>query len=274
MRISDRFRSARGVLAPVLAVLVLLGWAMPSGLVAKKVLALLVLPPGAVWLGLIALSAWPGLRRWPRALAILALAAHTVAGNVWLGAWMLRRLEAPYLARTDGGRFDAVCVLGGGTSATPGGEAQLGPAGDRLLVPVRLFSEGRTPLLVASGMNVTAAEGSRSLAEDTARIWREMGIPESAILRSDEPRTTREEIRAFGRMAEKNGWKRVGVCSSAWHLRRVERLCLEEKREMIPVPADFLSTSVPPVAMYAIPQARGFQYVQKALWELLGSAGG
>ncbi len=39
---------------------------------------------------------------------------------------------------------------------------------------------------------------------------------------------------------------------------------------MIPVPADFLSAPLPWNPLYAVPQARGFQNVQKALWEYLG----
>lgn len=43
---------------------------------------------------------------------------------------------------------------------------------------------------------------------------------------------------------------------------------------MIPLPADFLSARLPCNPMYAVPQARGFQNVQKALWEYLGSLAG
>jgi hypothetical protein len=54
----------------------------------------------------------------------------------------------------------------------------------------------------------------------------------------------------------------------------VERICRSEGVELIPIPADFLSGPLPRSPMYAIPQARGFQNVQKALWEYLGAATG
>lgn len=47
-------------------------------------------------------------------------------------------------------------------------------------------------------------------------------------------------------------------------------ICRSEQVRMIPVPADFLSARLPWSPMYAVPQARGFQNVQKALWEYLG----
>jgi uncharacterized SAM-binding protein YcdF (DUF218 family) len=75
-------------------------------------------------------------------------------------------------------------------------------------------------------------------------------------------------------LISQRGWQRVGVCSSAWHLRRVEALCRKEGLTVVPVPADFLSSPLPWSPLYAIPQARGFQNVQKALWEFLGAFGG
>ena len=51
-------------------------------------------------------------------------------------------------------------------------------------------------------------------------------------------------------------------------------ICRNEGVGMIPLPADFLSARLPCNPMYAVPQARGFQNVQKALWEYLGSLAG
>lgn len=263
------------LLLPAVVCVVLLLWSIPSLLIAKKVIALLVLPSGLIWLGLMAIVGWPGLNRWGRAFAVLVLAGYSVAGNAWAGAWMLAKLESPYAAMAHPAEpFDAICVLGGGSSATPSGGAQLGPAGDRLIVPARLFLSGKARHLVASGLSVTDIRGSRSLADDTAAVWLDLGIPESAITRLSTPRTTAEEIRAYQELIATNSWQRVGVCSSAWHLRRVEQICRKEGVEMIPVPADFLSSPLPWTPMYAVPQARGFQNAQKALWEYLGGITG
>ncbi len=253
-----------------LAVLVLAAWAAPTPLILKKVLALLLLPSGLVWLGLMVLAAAPGLRRGPRAVAMAILVAYTLCGNVWFGGWLLGTLERPYARAAAADRVDALCVLGGGTSARPDGSPQLGPSGDRVVVAARMFLTGKTGYLVASGLNVTDIGGRRSLADDTAAIWRDLGVPENAVTLLHEPRTTREEIRAYRKLMETRGWSAIGVCSSAWHLRRVERICGAEGIRITPVPADFLSTPLPWNAMYAVPQARGFQNVQKALWEYLG----
>lgn len=250
----------------------LMAAAMPSWLVAGKIVGLLVMPAGLVWLGLLTLCGWPGLGKVPRLIAIGVAMLYTVSGNAWFGGWLLERLEAPYAGIKDPAvAFDAVCVLGGGTSARPDGTPQLGPAGDRLATPARLFLTHKTDHLVASGLNVTDIGGSRSIAGDTARIWEDLGIPAASMTLLEKPRNTREEILEYKKLIAEKGWKRVGVCSSAWHLRRVEAICRRERVEMIPVPADFLSSPLPWSPLYAVPQARGFQNVQKALWEMLGA---
>jgi len=263
------------LLLPAAICAILLVWSVPHLLIARKVLALLVLPPGLLWLGLMVLAGWPGLKRWGRCLAVLVLIGYTLTGNAWLGGWLLGRLESPYVAMAQPAeRFDAIFVLGGGSSARPDGGPQLGPAGDRLVVPVRLFLAGQAGHLVASGLNVTDSGGERSLADDTAKLWCELGIPETSIIRLSKPRTTREEIQAYKALIAARSWQRVGVCSSAWHLRRVGKICRSEGIHLIPVPADFLSAPLPWNPLYAVPQARGFQNVQKALWEYLGVLSG
>lgn len=272
MKRSARLSLFVPLLLPGCVFAMLLVCSAPSPLIAKKVVGFLALPCGLTWLGLMALATWQGVSRRCRLFAALVLCIYTLAGNAWFGGWLLGKLESPYAAMTHPAEpFDAICVLGGGSSATPGGGAQLGPSGDRLIVPVRLFLAGKTTHLVASGLSVTDIGGSRSIADDTASLWLALGIPPAAIERLSTPRTTSEEIRAYKQLIATHSWKRVGVCSSAWHLRRVEKLCRKEGVEMVPVPADFLSSPLPWTPMYAVPQARGFQNVQKALWELLGN---
>lgn len=275
MSVFNKFGGLRVLLLPATVGAALLAWSMPSLLIAKKVAGLLILPAGLVWLGLMAITCMPGLCRRARLFAVMVLLFYTLSGNAWIGGWLLSKLESPYAAVSAPPEpFDAICVLGGGSSVTPDGRAQLGPAGDRLLVPARLFLKGRSRHLVTSGLSVTDIGGKRSLADDTAAVWLDLGVPETAITRLSEPRATSEEIRVYRELIAKNGWQRVGICSSAWHLRRVMNLCSKEGVNMIPVPSDFLSSELPWTPLYAVPQARGFQNVQKALWEYIGALAG
>ncbi len=198
MSLAVRLNRCHCLLLPAAVCAALILWSLPMPLIAKKVIALLMLPTGLVWLGLMALIGWPGLKRPGRLLAAAVLVLYTLSGNAWTGGWLLGKLEVPYIALPPVTEpFEAVCVLGGGSSPTPGGDAQLGPAGDRLIMPARLFLAGKARHLVASGVSVTDIGGSRSLADDTATVWLALRIPDSAITRLSEPRTTGEEIRAY-----------------------------------------------------------------------------
>src|SRR5690606_35385752 len=102
-------------------------------------------------------------------------------------------------------RFDAVIVLGGGTGSTPRGEAQLGDAGDRVLLGARLYRRGRTPLLVTSGSAIPGVSTHDSVAA-TTRIWRELGVPAEAIVEVEGARTTSEEARLHTALVRERGW--------------------------------------------------------------------
>ncbi|KAB2637707.1 MAG: hypothetical protein DVB26_09420 [Verrucomicrobia bacterium] len=56
---------------------VLLVCLLPSLLIAREKVTLLVLPPGLLWLGLMILAGWPGIRAGARILAVLVLLANT-----------------------------------------------------------------------------------------------------------------------------------------------------------------------------------------------------
>ena len=86
------------------------------------------------------------------------------------------------------------------------------------------------------------------------------------------PRNTEEEIDAYLEYLDglSDKPKRIGICTSAWHLRRAEKLWKRKGLEAIPVPADFRSRPIPLISTYLIPKKRGFSHVQIALWEFLG----
>src|SRR6056297_3481678 len=87
-----------------------------SWLIARKVIALLILPVGVVWLALIALALWPGLPKKLRIAFGVLCVVYTMAGSPYIGTALLRTLEAPYLSFENSQQeFDAIVLLGGGT---------------------------------------------------------------------------------------------------------------------------------------------------------------
>lgn len=238
----------------------------------QKILALLVMPAGFLWLLLLLaclLCFWKRQKPLASFLLILAL-LYACAGNVHLGAALMARLESAVPPNQDGS-FDAVCVLGGGSDETPSGGPQLGPDGDRIYLAARLWHAGKARLLVASGMSRDSLRGVRNGGEETRLLWRALGIPDRAILVVAEPCwITRDEIAAYQRLQTRHGWKRMALVSSASHLPRAMALAEQAGLKMTPMGADWRGRPRAFQLQNLVPRAEGFMDVQRACWEYLG----
>jgi len=260
------------VLVLVLSLLIMSG----SGLVAKKVLAHLLMPAGLIWLGLLLVVNSPGIPRSQKSLLAFLWLGYTLAGSPYLGNGLLAIQENPfYASETLAEPLDALVVLGGGTSLTPGGNPSVGLHGDRILKPAQLFLAGNCRRLITTGRSVTERGEDRLLSRETSQIWQSLGIPADAIAELSEPRNTAEEMLAVaGLLKVHPEWEKVGLATSASHLPRALDEARQQGLELIPVPCDFRSTALPLSPLYLVPQARGFRDVQTALWEWLGRAAG
>jgi uncharacterized SAM-binding protein YcdF (DUF218 family) len=256
-----------------------IGYGLVTDIVAQKALAFLLMPAGLAWLMLIAVTvvAWIRAGRLLGLLASGALALFTMAGNAWVGDWLIGTLEQqiPALDLEGFAPCDAVFVLGGGTEVSDANGPQLSNGGDRIALAARLWHAGKAKRLVASGSSIGAMETERDLAAETAALWRGLGVAPEAIIQIPPGRVnTTQEIAAYATLIRERGWTRVGLISSAWHLPRALRLCRAQNLDLIPVGADrrgrFRSWS----PIWLIPQNHGFERVQHACWEYLGMISG
>ncbi|MFN3200458.1 MAG: YdcF family protein [Bradymonadia bacterium] len=279
LRARKRGHRALWLIPPTLAGLSLVS--SPSGFVASKWLGQLAMPSGLLWMALLALAVQTlrkGARRHGQWLVALWV-AYSLTGNNYVGAALMNWLEVDYYdisMLSDEDPLDAVLVLGGGTNRTPWGEPQLGPTGDRLLRGARVYLRGQTRKLITSGVSVAGLEtgGERSLMKETRTIWRDIGIPDADILDLARARNTKEEIAELAKRMRAEGWTRVGLITSAWHLRRAMKQAQRNQITLVPIPAD-IRGSLPPIQPATlIPNGFGFRTTTRACWELLGAAVG
>jgi len=251
-----------------------------SGFIVQKWLGRLAMPLGILWVGLIGMAVWLLRRgRYREGTAVVALLClYWAACSTLLGAGLLRLLEGDFVAPPPSATepYEAVFVLGGASSWRPGGEPQLGPSGDRITTAVRLYHAGGARQLVCSG---TSAGGlrhteDRSLALDVAKIMGELGVPSEAIVSVSGPRNTSEEIAALAALTVERRWQRVGLVTSAWHMRRALRLAARAGLDVTPIVADFRSSWPRTSIVELLPSAAGAYDVRLAAWELLGAAVG
>jgi len=267
-----------GVAVAVVVLLAIAVIAGPSGLVLTKVIGRLALPMGLVWVAVVVVTAWHIARRhvvaarWSGAAVVVL----TLLGNDPLGQWLMQRLEAPYQADPFAeAAFDVVIVLGGGASGAPHAHYELSPSGDRVLLGARLWHAKSTPLLIATGTKIAGFQDQFDNLLATRTIWRDLGVDDDAIVVIDDTRTTGEEAAACAKLVRDRGFKRVGVVSSAWHLRRAMRLFAREDfggAVVVPLAADHRGAPTWEGFFSVVPVGQGAWLQQKAVWELLGAA--
>jgi len=159
--------------------------------------------------------------------------------------------------------FDYVIVLGGGTSTTPDGRAQFGPAGDRVGYAARLYLAGYAKRLVTTGDNLQLAgsfSGSFEPKDDpsiqTKQIWLELGIPADAISELAGQNTS-EEMASLKQHPEYWQGKRCGILTSAFHLPRAMRLAERAGVQAIPIAADHRTSTGPVTFNQFLPESDG-----------------
>ena len=251
--------------------------AAPGGLVLSKSVARMLLPLGLLWLTLVAATLVRLVQRRHGAAGLtgLLLVVITLLGSEPLGQQVMERLERPYQRDPFAeDAFDAVVVLGGGAQEAPHAHHELGPSGDRIFLGARLWHAGKTPLLVTTGTPIEGFQRPFDSLSATTTMWQEVGVPAAAIVQVPGTRTTSEEAEAVAKVAGARGWQRIGLVTSAWHLRRAERLFARRGVSVVPLAADHRGAPTWEGIYSLIPVGNGAYLQQKAAWEWLGAAVG
>ena len=129
-----------------------------------------------------------------------------------------------------------------------------------------MAAQEKAPTVILTGSS-TAQDHS----EQSEMILRSAGLEDLEILRVPEPMNTKQEIAAIKPLIEAAKWKRVGVISSGWHMRRVMKLAEHVELDLIPAPRRFTGSWINISAQNIIPQAYGVLATQTALKEYLGA---
>lgn len=209
--------------------------------VLEKIAQRLLSPVGLIWIGLLLQSGVTFVRRRRGAClwsACLWGALTTLGSGPLIGA-AYTHIEAPFvqLEPLEGPLFDALVVLGGGTSSGANRRTQVNDAGDRIVLAAQLYHAGKARRIVCTGRRIGTLFPNRlDPAEESALLLESLNVPATAIDRSGGANTA-EELRELAESGRLSG--RVGLLTSAWHMRRALRLARAEGLQLEPVPADF-----------------------------------
>ncbi|MFO1063833.1 MAG: YdcF family protein [Pirellulales bacterium] len=238
--ILPKWRYALLISFGIAVVLACLGFGLYGKLAAEKIVTALVMPVGFCWLVVSG--------RFIQLLAARSRAAF-MPGLLWfslmlfgtnpLPSYVTHRIESsvtPYRPDKEG-PLDAVIVLGGGTTQGTW-RAQVGGAGDRVVMAAELYHLGYTDRLITTGTAASGVSGTMiSPTDQTIEIWTSLGVPRDAIMTSP-GKTTFEELQGIRERQAEFGDKRIGLLTSALHLPRAMRLAAAAGLEVEPLAAE------------------------------------
>jgi len=214
----------------------------PGLLSMQRAVTSLANPFGLIWISLLTLTGYAWHKHdcfWTRSLSACLL-LFMISGNGELNGALMRWWQNPYssIKPLEEGPFDIVIVLGGGTSLDHTKTPVLNDSGDRVMLAARLYHTGRTPLLGCTGFRADEwKEEIHDPGHQTNTILTEVGVPERDIVWL-QGRNTKEEIASIAEAAEARRWKKIGLITSAWHMRRAMRLASSAELRLEPLPAD------------------------------------
>jgi uncharacterized SAM-binding protein YcdF (DUF218 family) len=188
------------------------------------------------------------LRRRPQlqtALLVTALLILYIGSNRWVSYALARSLEWRYLPLSPVPQADAIVVLGGGTESEqyPRPAVEVNSAGDRVLYAAKLFKEGKAPIILLSGGNITWLGGrSMTPAAEMAEILGLLDVPKASIWQQPRSQNTYEDALYSSQMLKEKGITQVLLVTSAMHMPRSVALFEHQGIDVIPAPTDYTIT--------------------------------
>ena len=198
------------------------------------------------------------------------------------GLW--RWLEAPWQRRaaTTAPRADAIVVLSGGRHPAPGAvRVSEWEDPDRFLAGLDLYRAGKAPRLLFTGGASPFRPGQPLEGQRYLQEARELGIPVAAMASTPPVVNTLQEAIAIRRLLGPTLSThtalppRILLVTSAFHMRRAQRIFERQGLQVLPFPVDFQTRGrwAGPIwrdPTQWLPSARALDNSSRALRELMG----
>ena len=247
--------------------------------ILSKLLPLAVLPLGLslilLVVGLIARWRWPVITA---ALLLWVFSLGLVSQSLW------RWLEAPWQRQRamDAPKADAIVVLSGGRHPAPGpARVSEWHDPDRFLAGLDLFRAAKAPRLLFTGGASPFRPGQPPEGQRYLQEVRQLGIPAAAMASTPPVVNTAEEAIAIRRLLAppssplSDASPRILLVTSAFHMRRSQRLFERQGMQVLPFPVDFQARGRWAGPLWRdptqwLPSAGALDNSSRAMRELLG----
>lgn len=242
-----------------------------------KILPVFLLPVGITLLLVLA-----GLVIRRRAMVWTGLAVLWLSCTPAVGHFMLRAVEgwAERSQAIDAPHADAIVVLSSGRIVAPGPAAvSEWMDADRFFGGVELFRAGKAPMLIFTGGRVPWEPKARSEGEILIEFAKTLGVSARNMVTTSAVVNTNEEAQAVANLLAKSSLKvrdrteeiHVLLVTSAFHMKRAQRLFERAGIRVVPFPVDFqVSEGEILTIIDFLPGAAGLNQTERALRELYG----
>lgn len=242
----------------------------------SKLLAFLVDP---LWWILILLALALALsllrrHRLARTALVIALIVLVVGAFTTLGAVLIQPLEARFAPPpAPPAEVAGIIVLGGGMSpainAVRGGY-ELNRSGDRFVEALRLARLHPQARLLISGGSGALLPGSDSEAAAGARFFTALGVAPERLVLEDRSRNTAENARYSRALLDPQLGEVWLLVTSAFHMPRAVGLFRRAGFDIVPWPADYLTTGTEAFAPSLDQPAENLAILSTAIREWAG----
>ena len=243
----------------------------------SKILPLAVLPLGfSLILLLVGLI---GRWRWPVITAVVLLWLFSL-GLVSQTLW--RWLENPWQRQlaAEAASADAIVVLSGGRHPAPGAtKVSEWHDPDRFMAGLELYRQGKAPRLLFTGGASPFRPGQSPEGQRYLQEAEQLGIPAAAMQSTPPVVNTAQEAIAIRQLLQSSdrsaNTTRILLVTSAFHMRRAQRLFERQGLKVVPFPVDFQARGQWAGPLWSdptqwLPTAGALDGSSRALRELLG----
>ena len=244
--------------------------------IVEKSLTALAMPVGFIWLILLV---WFYIsfclrQRTTAIVAGICLAIVWGFGNFMVANALVKSLERPFLGFDPAAleSLDAIVVLGGGTTTNPNAQAQLARSGERIGMAAKLFLAGKTDRIICTGTQTyISSTDDLDTSQESKAVLEALAIDPDSIDTIPGANTYQEMQNLKKWLAEHPDAERIGIVTSAWHLKRAMRLAHSTGIEATPIPADFLSRYPTVSSDWIIPSSENLDHSTLAIKEYLAA---
>ena len=237
----------------------------------NKFLPIFVLPIGVVTLLVILAMArkkwWPAVA----ALAVLYVSSLPVVAGRLMG-WLESGYPAVPVAQVRAAV--AVVVLGGilGPRVETGYMPNWLDTSERFEAGVALVQAGKAGRLVFTGAVMSWEDRTTTEGDELKRLAVARGVAAESIFVAREIDNTAGEARAVAELMKAQGWNRVILVTTGWHMRRSAYLFKRAGVAFLPFPVDFrLDRGRSVTAIDFLPRGEAWMMTETTLREIYGN---